>query len=113
MVKIPRNLHAHINGGDPSERICVIGTEGRDGDYVQLSPRGSIMVFDDEHLAIWERAGDRQDGVRMTVYFRARDALAPSVPAGAVRFFGTTEVHRSGPIYEQVWECRTRRVTRC
>ena len=81
----------------------MIGTPGA-GDYVQLSPRGSVMVFDDEHLAIWERGGDRQDGVHMTVYFRAREALMQIVPASVVRFYGTTKVYHSGPIYEAVWD---------
>ena len=102
MVKIPDSLHHAINTESP-ERICVIGTNGDDG-FAQLSPRGSIMVFDDEHLALWERAGSRPDGTKMSIYFRCRDALKTVVPGGVVKFFGTTAAYRSGPTYEKVWE---------
>lgn len=102
MVKIPENLHHAINTESP-ERTCVIGTIGVDG-FAQLSPRGSIMVFDDEHLALWERGGDRSDGTKISIYFRCREALKSTVPGGVVKFFGITQAHRSGPVYEKVWE---------
>lgn len=102
MSEIPEKVHSPING-DSFERVCVIGTIGANG-YAQLSPRGSLMVFDKNHLAIWERSGDRQNGTKITVYFRAREGLKSVVPGGVVRFYGTAEVHRSGPVYEKVWE---------
>ena len=33
---------------------CLLATEGPDGP--NISPKGSMVVFDDEHLAYWERS---------------------------------------------------------
>ena len=55
---IPKALHEHINSAFP-DYTCLIGTVLPNG-YAQVSPRGSVMVFDDEHLAMWERGGVQQ-----------------------------------------------------
>jgi hypothetical protein len=102
MVEIPDAVRAVINSEAP-DRVSVMGISGGPDGYVQLSPRGSLMVFDDTHLAVWERGGDRPNGSKVSFYFRAKDSLKTAVPAGVVRFFGKTEAHRSGPIYEEVW----------
>ena len=34
--------------------VCMLGTVGEDGP--NISPKGSMIVLDDEHLAYWERA---------------------------------------------------------
>ena len=34
--------------------VCLIGTALPNG-FAQITPRGSTMVFDDEHIALWER----------------------------------------------------------
>ena len=49
MAKIPKVLHDHINTAFPATP-CLLGTVLPNG-YAQISPRGSTMVFDDEHLA--------------------------------------------------------------
>ena len=33
---------------------CLLATQGPDGP--NISPKGSMLVFDDEHLAYWERS---------------------------------------------------------
>ena len=43
--------------------------------YAQVTPRGGTMVFDDEHIALWERgkgstSANLHDGTPLTVYFR-------------------------------------------
>ena len=50
---IPKILHEHINGAFPAN-VCLIGVVMPDG-YAQISPRGSTMVYDEQHLALWER----------------------------------------------------------
>jgi hypothetical protein len=69
------------------------------------------MVFDDDHIALWERGRGStnatiQDGTKVTVFFR-KPPLRESgmLPRGGIaRFYGTAQVHRSGPIYDAVWE---------
>jgi hypothetical protein len=53
LAKIPQVLHEHINTAYPAN-VCLIGTVLPNG-FAQITPRGSTMVFDDEHIALWER----------------------------------------------------------
>ena len=109
MARIPKVLHEHINTAYPAN-VCLIGTVLPDG-YAQVTPRGSTMVFDDEHFATWERgrgktAGNLEDGSKVSVFFRKPELRQAGVlPRGGIaRFYGTAEIHRSGPIYDQIWE---------
>ena len=108
MATIPKTLQPHINTAFP-ENVCLVGTAQPDG-YAQISPRGSTMVFDDDHIALWERGkgsttGNLHDGTRVTVYFRKPQLRADGVlPKGGIaRFYGTATIVKSGPAYEEVW----------
>src|SRR5208283_3798513 len=73
LTTIPEILHEHINTAFPAH-VCLIGTMLPNG-YAQITPRGSTMVFDDEHFALWERGrgstnANLVDGSKVTVYFR-------------------------------------------
>jgi uncharacterized protein len=110
LAKIPTVLHPHINSALADNAVCLVATV-LDNGYAQVSPRGSTMVFDDEHLAIWARGGgttvtDLKDGDKVTVFFR-NNALRESkvLPIGGVaRFYGTAAVHKSGATYEEIWK---------
>jgi hypothetical protein len=105
---IPKALHEHINTAFPAN-VCLVGVALPDG-YAQISPRGSTMVYDDQHLALWERGkgstnAQLRDGAKVTVFLR-KPALRESgvLPKGGIaRFYGTAKVHKSGPIYDEVW----------
>ena len=79
--------------------------------YTQITPRGSTMVFDDEHFALWERGrgstnANLADGTKVTVFFR-KPPLRESglLPRGGIaRFYGTAKIYKSGPIYEEIWK---------
>jgi uncharacterized protein len=108
MSAIPKNLQPHINAAFP-DNVCLVATVLPDG-YAQVTPRGSTMVFDDDHLALWERGrgstnANLADGTKVTVYFRNPKLRADGVlPKGGIaRFYGTARLHKSGPAYEQVW----------
>jgi hypothetical protein len=110
MATIPKVLHEYINNAFPSGHPTVVGSVLPDG-YAQLTPRGSTMVFDDEHLALWERGrgstnANLTDGTKLTVYLRRPELRQAGIlPRGGIaRFYGTAEIHHSGPIYDQVWE---------
>ena len=108
MTAIPKQLQPHINTAFP-EHVCLVATV-LPGGFAQVSPRGSTMVYDDSHLALWERGkgstnSNLRDGSKVTVFFRKpqlrTDGLLPK--GGIARFYGTAELHRSGPAYEEVW----------
>lgn len=109
MAAIPTVLHEHINTAYP-QFVCLVGVALPNG-HAQITLRGSTMVFDDDHIALWERGRGStnaaiQDGTKVTVFFR-KPPLRESglLPRGGVaRFYGTAQVHKSGPIYDKVWE---------
>jgi hypothetical protein len=68
------------------------------------------MVFDDTHIALWERGKgstneNLADGTQLTVYLRKPQLREEGVlPKGGIaRFYGRARIYRSGPIYEEVW----------
>ena len=108
MATIPKVLQPHINTAFPAN-VCLVGSVLPNG-YAQVSPRGSTMVYDDDHLALWERGkgstnANLTNGAKVTVFFR-KAALRESgvLPLGGIaRFYGTAQIHRSGAAYEEVW----------
>ena len=108
MATIPKTLHTHINTAFP-DNVCLVGSVLPNG-FAQVTPRGGLMVYDDTHLASWERgkgatAANLTDGSKLTVYFRKPQLRADGVlPKGGIaRFYGTAHIHRSGPAYDEVW----------
>jgi hypothetical protein len=108
MGTIPKALHEHINTAFPTN-VPLIATVLPNG-FPQVTVRGSTMVLDDDHIALWERGAGTttanwQDGSKVTVFFRKPDLRATILPKGAVaRFYGTAKIHKSGAIYDKVWE---------
>jgi hypothetical protein len=97
LTAIPKVLHEHINTAYPAH-VCLVGTALPNG-YAQITPRGSTLVYDDEHFSLWER------GKKVTIYFR-KPPLRESglLPRGGIaRFYGTAKIYKSGPIYEEIW----------
>jgi hypothetical protein len=107
MAKIPAVLHEHINSAFPAN-VCLVATVLPNG-YAQVTPRGSVMVFDDEHIAMWERGRGSThemltDGTKVTIFFRKsalRETLLPK--GGVVRIYGTTRLQRAGPVCDEIW----------
>ena len=92
--EFPKVLHEHINTAFPAN-VTLVGTVLPNG-FAQISPRGTTMVYDDEHLALWERGigstnENLHDGTKVTVFLRKTQlrelGLLPS--GGIARFYGT------------------------
>ena len=108
MTTIPKVLHEHVNSAFPAN-VCLVATMLPNG-FAQVTPRGSTMVFDDEHLALWERGkgtttANLQDGTKVTVFFRKPQLRETGLlPRGGIaRFYGIAAIHKSGPEYEEIW----------
>ena len=108
MGRIPKTLHEHINTAFPAN-VCLVATVLPNG-FAQVTPRGSTMVYDDDHLALWERGkGSTNTNLvnysKVTMFFRKPQLREAGVlPKGGIaRFYGTAEIHRSGATYEEVW----------
>jgi uncharacterized protein len=87
---------------------CLLATAGPKGP--NISPKGSMVVFDDEHLAYWERSKkqalenlghDRRVAVMYSNFKAQRDGVLES---GFLRFYGTAELHESGPVREAIFQ---------
>ena len=106
---IPKVLHEHINTAFPAN-VALVGVVQPSG-YAQISPRGSTMVYDDQHLALWERGKGStnrllKDGTKLTVFLRKTQLREAGIlpKGGIVRFYGSARLHRSGEVYDKVWQ---------
>jgi hypothetical protein len=87
---------------------CLVATNGPDGP--NISPKGSLVVYDDNHLAYWERSKrqalvnlghDKRVCVMYANFKAQRDGVLES---GFLRFWGTAELHESGPIHDGIFK---------
>jgi hypothetical protein len=86
---------------------CLVATVGPLGP--NITPKGSTVVYDDLHLAWWERsrrgafdnlAYDRRVCIMYSNFQAQRDKVLDS---GFLRFYGTVELHESGPVREKIF----------
>lgn len=88
-----------INSALQESAVCVVATCGPDGPDVGF--KGSVQVFDQDHLSFWERtrgqhlANLRSDPRVAVMYFnRARGKY--------MRMYGRAELHEEGPLRDQI-----------
>ncbi len=87
--------------------VCLLATTGPAGPNV--TPKGSMLVFDDNHLAYWERSKKlalenlRLDKRVVVVYSNMKAQRAGELESGILRFYGTAEFHESGPVYDAIF----------
>src|SRR5271154_5983265 len=63
MAKIPKILQSHIDTAFPAN-VCLLGSVLPNG-FAQVTPRGGTMVFNDEHIGLWERGtGSTADAMK-------------------------------------------------
>jgi hypothetical protein len=108
VATIPKLLQEHINTAFPVN-VCLVATVLPNG-FAQVTPRGSLMVFDDDHFAFWERGkgttnANLKDGAKVTVFFRKpelrQSGLLPK--GGIARFYGVAALQKTGAIREEIW----------
>ena len=87
---------------------CLLATAGPDGP--NISPKGSMLVFDDEHLAYWERSKrqalenlGRERRVAV-IYANMKAQREGVLESGFLRFYGTAELYASGPMREAIFQ---------
>jgi predicted pyridoxine 5'-phosphate oxidase superfamily flavin-nucleotide-binding protein len=79
---------------------CMMGTASKDG-MPNISFRGSVMVFDKQHLAYWERAHNiaihnLEENPKIEILYRGRERGV------GWRFYGTAEIFRTGQVREAI-----------
>ena len=87
---------------------CMVATQGPNGP--NISPKGSMIVFDDDHLAYWERSKKQalenvgHDKRVCVMYANFAAQRAGKVESGFLRFWGTVELHESGPTRDAIFK---------
>jgi hypothetical protein len=85
----------------------LVATAGPDGP--NLGPKGSLIVYDDAHLAYWERTkGALLDNLRReprvcVMYANFKAQREGRLESGFLRFYGTAELYESGPLREAIF----------
>jgi hypothetical protein len=74
---------------------CLVATNGREGP--NITPKGSMIVYDDAHLAWWERSK------RAVLENLGHDPRVGVLDSGFLRFFGSVALHESGPVREKIF----------
>ena len=92
---------------------CLLGTSGKDGP--NISPKGSLVVYDDNHLAYWERSKKKalenleHDDRVVVMYANFKAQRDGIVESGFLRFYGTAELHQDGPIKDRIFSLLSKR----
>ena len=100
MISISDQMKELIDNALANGSPCILATASADGEP-DIGYKGSMMVFDNESLAYWERTKrvhmkNVKENPRVIVLFRDAKTKA------AWRFHGTATMHESGPIRDQV-----------
>ena len=100
MIYIDDELRNRIDNALDDRCPMFIATVSPDGEP-QISMRGSVLVFDRETLAYWERgwrnsAANVQTGSKIVLFYRN-----PTERIN-LRFYGTATMYRSGAIRDNV-----------
>jgi len=100
MISISDQVKELIDNALANGSPCILATVSADGEP-DVGYKGSMMVFDNESLAYWERTKrvhmkNVKENPRVIVLFRDAKTKA------AWRFHGTATVHESGQIRDQV-----------
>ena len=100
MIYIDDEMRHRIDNALADRCPMFIATVSPEGEP-QISMRGSVLVFDRETLAFWERgwrqsAANVQDGSRVVLFYRH-----PTERVN-LRFYGTATMYTSGAIRDNV-----------
>ncbi|MDP6453825.1 MAG: pyridoxamine 5'-phosphate oxidase family protein [SAR202 cluster bacterium] len=100
MISINGDMKEKIDSALADRAPCFVGTASKDG-KPQISMKGSVLVYDDDTLAYWERAkrsalDNIQDNPQTVIFYRNGPERINW------RFHGTATVHESGDIRDNV-----------
>lgn len=100
MIKLTPQMREEIDPALANGCPCLVATVSKDG-LPNVGYKGSVMVFDDESLAYWERVfqgtlANAESNPNVMIIFRNPTTRA------AWRFVGKATVHKTGALREQV-----------
>ena len=108
MIKITPLMKDLLDKALADGTPCLIGTASKEG-RPQISPKGSVAVFNDDTLCYWERSHRSSprriaENPFVTVYYRNPARKENPYRAGCIRFHGRARIVTGGPEWEKAWE---------
>jgi general stress protein 26 len=96
LTKFEENVNQALADGKP----CLLVSADKDG-HPDIAFKGSMMVFDQEHMAWWERSLAEQivqveQNPHVAVLYRNAEK------GMLLRFYGDATIHKTGPIRDQI-----------
>jgi predicted pyridoxine 5'-phosphate oxidase superfamily flavin-nucleotide-binding protein len=100
MIQLTQQMRDLIDPALAKGNPCLVATASKDG-IPNIGYKGSVMVFDDESLAYWERTRQGtlqnvEENPNVMILFRDPAARA------AWRFVGKATIYKEGPLRDQV-----------
>ena len=101
-IKLTDEMRQALSTALSDRMVCVLATASREG-QPDIGYKGSMMVFDDEHLAYWERTRGQhlknvQENPHVAVLYNNGPARL------SWRFFGRATVHKGDDVWRQVMD---------
>jgi len=100
MIKLTDDMKERINKAFPEKKYCIWITTSEEG-YPDVSFRGSTFVYDDEHIAFWDRSLgqsttnlERNPNVCM-LYYDGPSRIG-------WRFYGKATIYKEGEIRRNI-----------
>jgi predicted pyridoxine 5'-phosphate oxidase superfamily flavin-nucleotide-binding protein len=108
MIKITPVMRDLLDNALEDGTPCLIGTASKDG-HPQISPKGSVAVFDDRTLCYWERSHRTSqarigENPRVVVYYRNPARKENPYRASCIRFYGRARIVTGGLERDKAWE---------
>lgn len=102
MIQLTDQMRDAIDNALAEGAPVTVATAARDG-TPDLAFKGSVMVFDDDHLAFWERSNGQtlqnlRENPRICLLYRSRERGA------AWKFFGWAELLADGGLRRQIMD---------
>ena len=108
MAQIKADYKDAIDNAPKDGAPCLLGTASADG-QPEISPKGSVVVYNAENLAYWERshrgsAANIADNPRVMIYYRNPQRAETLPPGAALRFYGTATVVTDDTVRNAIYE---------
>ena len=108
MIQLTDTIRSLLNSALADGTPCLLGTSTKDG-HPQISPKGSIVVFNDDTLCFWERSNRSalkrlEENPHVAIFYRNAARAGKEFRAGVIRFDGDAKLLSSGADRDKVWE---------
>jgi pyridoxine/pyridoxamine 5'-phosphate oxidase len=102
MIQLREEMKTALDYALAERSPCLVATASASG-LPDVSYRGSVLVFDDEHLAFWERTKletfrNIQENPNICVFYRNAETRV------SWRFYGQAQILTDGDVRAQIME---------